>query len=339
MSNKVNNKLDFRNIKKTQFDSAQTLKLSFSELQSALRTFPTNAIIKDGYTHFVQTLNADDLPTHVVYWQANKPFISQLTLRADVNGDLRDTYILMEEYLTKRTIALYCVVDGTGTAPGIADLEVAVTFNENDSAAIVTYAFLNAINNNLDYFEASRVGSISSTNKIDIKFLQFGKSSPINVGTTGFTTQTIQSGESFKVGEVFLDYDVNGYPIYNGNTLKGLLYNPYSGTFDVERDRITVDVESPDLVSSEPSIQTLEMPVAGTEYNFDLPIGTKRFKVQIRDHVSPYTVSFTSGGLDYWTKSYGSTFEENDLDVIDAHNTVYVTAKKNNVILEILTWK
>ena len=117
--NKKNGKLDFRNIKNTQFDSAQTNKMAFSEFNSAFRHLETNAILKDAYTHFSQTLNASGLPTYVEYFQASDNSIFTLTFPADVADSTVGDYIVIEEYLTKKTIALYAVVSGTGSAQRI----------------------------------------------------------------------------------------------------------------------------------------------------------------------------------------------------------------------------
>ena len=93
--NKKNGKLDFRNVKMTQFDSSQTNRMEFSELQSAKRVLPTNTILKDAYTHFKQTLDGDNRPTKVDYYQALDSTIDKLTFRADSGGDLAGSYYIL----------------------------------------------------------------------------------------------------------------------------------------------------------------------------------------------------------------------------------------------------
>ena len=230
--NKKNGELDFSNIKQTQLGSGNVMRASFSELQSGLRTLDTNAILKDAYTHFTQILNADDLPTKVEYWQATSPSKYEITCVRDISSNLLDTYIIFEEYISKRTILLYYDVDGNGTAPGIADEEYPVSIIENDSAFVVALSTFTVLKTLSDYFVVRSVGGALYT-KVEVQFMQFGETSPINVGTTGFTSTQTKVGTSFKVGEVFLDYDVDGNTLYNGNKLKGLLYNPYTASFDV----------------------------------------------------------------------------------------------------------
>ena len=229
--NKKNGELDFSNIKQTQLGSGNVMRASFSELQSGLRTLDTNAILKDAYTHFTQILNADDLPTKVEYWQATSPSKYEITCVRDISSNLLDTYIIFEEYISKRTILLYYDVDGNGTAPGIADEEYPVAIIENDSAFVVALSTFTVLKTLSDYFVVRSVGGALYT-KVEVQFLQFGETSPINAGTTGFTSTQTKVGTSFKVGEVFIDYNATKDPIYNGNVLKGLTYNAYRAIFE-----------------------------------------------------------------------------------------------------------
>lgn len=336
-SNKVDNKLDFRNVKQTQLDSAQTLKGSFSELQSALRTYGTNAILKEGYTHFFQQTNANGLPTYVEYWQASAPSTDKLSFRADSGGDLAGTYFTLQEYLTKRTHVFYYVVSGAGVAPGIGDTETPIILENNDPASVVAYS-TKLVLDSVDEFKVTHNGLLNAY--IELEYMQFGQTAPIDVGTTGFLTTRITQGDSFQVGEVYLDYDVNGSPIYGGNTLKGLLFNPYTASFDVERDEITVtaQVDLGPLISKDPTVHNVVMATAGVEYSLALPIDTKQIQAQIRDHNGKYYISWSSGGAQ-WTKSPGSTYEVQGLELDITNNTIYFTGTKDNITMEIITWK
>tara|TARA_R110000851_G_scaffold190921_1_gene341623 strand:- start:125 stop:1144 length:1020 start_codon:yes stop_codon:yes gene_type:complete len=335
--NKVNNKLDFRNVKQTQLDSAQTLKGSFSELQSALRTYGTNAILKEGYTHFFQQTNADGLPTYVEYWQASSPSTDKLSFRADNAGDLAGTYFTLQEYLTKRTHVFYFVVNGVGAAPGIGDIETPVLLANNDPASVVAYS-TKLVLDSIDEFTVTHNSLLNAY--LELEYIQFGQTAPIDVGTSGFLTTRITQGESFQVGEVYLDYDANGSVIYGGNVLKGLLYNPYTASFDVERDEISVTaiVSLDPVISKDPVIYNVNMTTAGVEYSQTLPIGTKGIKLNIRDHQGKYTVGWVSAGT-VLTKSPGSTYEKEGLEIIVGKDVVYFIGTKDNIIMEIETWK
>lgn len=337
MSNKKNGKLDFRNVKNTQFDPSQTQKMAFSELQSAYRQYETNAILKDAYTHFVQELDGNDRPTKVTYYQATAPAKDRINVRADNNGDLAGTYLTLQEFISKKTFVFWFKVSGVGSAPGIGDIEIEVNLNNNDPASLVAFALKAAIEFTSEFIVTN---SEILASRIDLEYYEFGEVDAIDVGTTGFLATRLVEGESFVVGEVELSYDVDGSPIYNGNKLKGLLYNPYTASFDVERDEITVTsvVSLEPLISKDPTVYNVAMPLANTEYSLAIPLDTKRIQVNIRDAKSTYTISWTSGGA-YLSKGYGIVYEESNLQIVAGNDTIYFTAPKANMVMEIITWK
>lgn len=328
--NKVNNKLDFRNVKQTQFDRGQVLKGSFSELQSALRVYSNNAILKDAYTHFIQEVDGSGRPTKVTYYQATAPATDRINFRADSGGDLAGTYFTLQEFITKKTYVFYYVVSGSGVAPGIGDVETAIVINNNDPASVVAFASREIINA-AECFDVIDDNLLASY--VDIEYLQFGETEFVNTGTTGFLTSRLVDGESFEVGEVELSYDVDGNPIYNGNPLKGLLYNPYTASFDVERDEVTatVDLDKP----SSFTVTEISVALANTEVEIVVPNGTKKFKLQAREPNTKLTVTDVTSG-DYFTIRYGSHYEDNDVKTNGV--TLYVTTSRNARTLELLTW-
>ena len=101
--NKVDNKLDFRNVKSSQFAGAQTNRMEFSELQSSKRVYNTTPILKDAYTHFIQTVNGNGKPTFVEYWQATGSAKDKIQMSADIAGSKAGTDFTLQEYLTKKT--------------------------------------------------------------------------------------------------------------------------------------------------------------------------------------------------------------------------------------------
>jgi len=229
-NNKVNNKLDFRNVKTTQFDPGQVNKMSFSELQSALRVYGTNAVLSDAYTHFVQDLDVNSNPISVTYYQATDPARDRLNFASDSAGSLAGTYITLQDFITKKLYVFYYVVSGIGTAPGVGDVEIPVVINANDTSALVAYSTREAIKGTEEFIV---IDSNLLANYVDVEYLQFGETDLINVGTTGFTSTRTNEGKSFKVGEIEIEYNGSGDPIYNGNVLKGLKFNPFSASFDI----------------------------------------------------------------------------------------------------------
>ena len=320
---------DFRNVKQTQFDRGQVLKGSFSELHSALRTLDTNAILKDAYTHFIQTLDSEKRPINVEYFQATEPARDQITFVSDNNGSLVGQYIVLEDYITKKTTAIYYVVSGTGSAPQVADQEIPVNIETNDNAATVCFATKDVIES-LDKYIVTRKSALS--NFLVLEYFSFGETSEIDNANSSFFVTRIQDGNSCLVGTVELEYDPDGDVIYNGNILKGLAYNAYNGKFEASND---VDLEP--VVSKIPQIFNVNMPNANTEYSQALPIGTKRFAMKVQGNKSKYTISFTSGGNVY-SVSRGTEYSEQDLKLTSSTNTIYFSGTKNNLIMEIIAW-
>jgi hypothetical protein len=335
--NKVDNKLDFRNITVTQFDPGQTQKMAFSEYQSAYKQFNTNAILKRPYSHFIQVLDGQGRPTKVEYYQATHPARDRINVRADNSGDLAGTYITLTEFISKKTYVYYFVVSGSGTAPGIGDVERAVNINTNDPASLVAFALKTEFKNTDEFIV---IGDQLLAGYIDIEYLQFGETAAINVGTTGFLTTRLNEGQSFLAGEVELSYDVDGNPIYNGNVLKGLLFNPFTASFDPERAEINVvaTVDLSDLVCDTPEIFNVSMPTANTEYSQVLPLGTKRIALRIQNSGSTFQVAYVSSGP-YYTVRRGTEYTEENLKIDTTNDTIYFKGRKNNLTMEILTWR
>lgn len=304
MSNKVDNKLDFRNIKNTQFDPGQTRKMVFSEFQSADRVYQTNPILKDAYSHFIQELDINDRPNKVTYYQASSPARDRIQFRADVGGDLAGTYFTLQEFITQKTHVFYYVVSGSGSAPGIGDIETPININNNDPASVVTLSTKNILNT-IDEYIVLDAGILSSY--IDIEYLQFGETEAINVGTTGFMTSRIKEGSSFIVGEVELSYDVEGNPIYNGSKLKGLIFNPYTASFDKNTVEVTVVNEKGTPLLTFDEVNSLAEGASATILTYVVPVNTR---LEVR------RINFSGQNMGtYDVKINGST--------VDKFNTYY----------------
>lgn len=244
-------KKDFRNMQQTQFDPGQVLKGSFSEQSSALRTVPVNGIIKDTYTNIVQTLDALGRPTRVEYYQANSSTIDTINFTADVGGNSAGDYYSFTNPVDKKVYVLYQVVSGVGAAPGVGDVELPVTYDDDDSASLVMLSNLATLKL-IDDIKIIAKSVLNSS--ITIEYLQFGEAAVIDLNNSSFFATRLKEGESTLVGEVDLSYDQYGEVIYNGNVLKGLTYNLYTGSFDVNgsssKDRADSLIYLPDSSNS-----------------------------------------------------------------------------------------
>ena len=331
--NKVNNKLDFRNVKHTQLGGSQTDRAEYSEIQSAKRVYGTNSILKDAYTDIIMETNIDGKPTNVEYWQATFPATDKLQMSADVLGNKAGTYFTLQEYSTKKTHVFYYVVSGSGVAPGIGDIETPINIVTDDSAALIAFA-TNLVINTVEEFTSNKPTILTSY--LEVSYDQFGDTAAIDTGTSGFMTSRLVEGESYKVGEVCISYDIDGHPVYGGNTLKGFQFNPYTASFDVGSGDVTVNLDA--IISKDPVIYNVAMAVSGTEYSLTIPLGVKQIRLNVRDHRGKYTVGWTSGGT-VLTKSPGSIYQREGLEIITGKDIIYFTGSKTNIIMEIETWE
>lgn len=331
------NKLDFRRMKQTQFDPGQVMKGSFSELQSALRTYGTTPILTDAYTHFIQELDVNLRPTKVDYYQAIDPARDRINFRSDNGGDLAGKYFSLQEPITKKVHVFWYRVSGVGTAPGIGDIEHVVDIATNDFSSVVAFATRSIVKTVPEF---NIIGNNLVASYIDIEYYQFGEAEAVDLGTSGFLSTRLREGDSVHVGSVELDYTIDGHPVYNGNTLKGMLYNPFTASFDVERDELTVttQVDLSPLISKDPEIFNVDMTIANTEYSQVLPVDTKRFQVGIRDCLSKYSISYQSNGP-IFTLERGVVYEEQGVKLETTNNTIYFKAPRDGVVMEIIIWK
>lgn len=324
----MSKKLDFRNMKQTQFDRGQVEKAVFSELMSAYRTTSTTPVIADAYTHFIQVLNNDGLPTQVDYYQAIHPAKDKINFSGDVGGNKAGTYFTLQEFLTKRTQVFYYVVDGNGSAPGIGDVETPIEISINDPASVVAYATKLVLDTVPEYIitQKSLLNSY-----LELEYLQFGETDAIDVGTTGFLATRLVEGESNHVGTILLDYDINGNPIYNGNVLKGLKFNQFTGSFDIN----PATIDGIDLKKGRTfKVLNVYIPLANVETEIVIPNAVKRYKIKAREPNTKIRVSDGSG--DYFTIPYGAMYEDIDLDTLGV--TLYVETDRDDRTIELLLW-
>ena len=334
--NKVDNKLDFRNVKHSQLGGSQIERAEYSELQSAKRVYSTNAILNDAYTHFIQTTNVEGLPTYVEYWQATGSAKDKLQMSGDLLGSKAGTYFTLQEYTTKKTHVFWYRVSGSGAAPGIGDTETPIDIVTNDNASLIARATAPVIEA-VDDFKANQPGILSSF--IEIEYLQFGETAAIGIGTSGFTSTRLVEGCSFKVGKVSLSYDVEGSPIYGGNVLKGLRYNPYTASFDTSTATSTGGGSSEDLISNDAKIINYNIVLKDVEESIIIPDGTKKFTIKTRNRKSKLQLSYVVGESDtnYITLTKGAVLTEENVS-LDS-KSFFVRADKDDTILEILIWK
>jgi len=249
MGSETDNNLDFRNVKQSQYGSDQTLKGSFSELQSSLRTYETSPILKDAYTHFDQTVDGSGEPLDVTYYQGTSPATYKLDTVADVAQSLAGTYFDITDPHSGVVHYFWYQVSGAGVDPSIIGaIPHMVPITTNDSALLVA-ATTKVIIDSTGLFKVfDYTGIIASLN---IRQEHFGEAIIINTASSGFTSTDIDTGTQEIVGQVSITYDTNGSPIYQGHVLTGYNYDVFSANF-VRNPQLSLPSGAIDVIDISP---------------------------------------------------------------------------------------
>jgi len=95
-----------------------------------------------------------------------------------------------------------------------------------------------------------------------------------------------------------------------------------------------------DLVgSSTPTVSTVSLATAGTEYSFVLPINCREYRLKFRNSDATLQLSFVAGasGTTFLTVPRYCEYGDSDMKLTSTV-TLYFQSNKNSQVLEILTW-
>jgi hypothetical protein len=96
---------------------------------------------------------------------------------------------------------------------------------------------------------------------------------------------------------------------------------------------LSVTIQEP----TDPEVVNVNIASANTEYPFTLPTKTQRFSLKIRGSKSSYKLRTTSGSSNYFSYSFGNTFDSGEISV-PAPKTLYVECS-DTCVVEIFCWK
>lgn len=84
-------------------------------------------------------------------------------------------------------------------------------------------------------------------------------------------------------------------------------------------------------------IENVSMPLANTEYSYEIPKGARKFSIKLRELGYVLQVCFISGisGTTYITLDNGKTYTENDFK---GGGTLYFRSNKASQVAEILVY-
>jgi len=334
----MNDKKDFKNIKQTQFDRGQVLKGSFSELQSALRTFQTTPVLLDSYSYFDVVTDSEGRPIEISYYQSTDYAKYQIIFTADVSDSLVGQYISITMPSSKVRYILYYVVSGSGSEPlpsALNLIQLPININTNDPAAIVKRSTDLVINTIEDLTITDKSTGFLKTDT-EFALTQAGVCKEISVNGTGFTLNTVNLGSEVQVGHIELQYDDDGNIIWQGNVLPDLCYNPTTGSFESCGGS---GGGSSDLTSSkEPTIVNYEIPLKNVENTITIPDNTKQFLLKSSDKSAVLQLSYVAGesATNFITLGKGATLSQSEVDLVG--KSFYIQSDKDLTRLEILFW-
>lgn len=312
--------------KLSQLDPGGVLKDAHDFPGHRLRVADVVSAVQSHYTHFEVTYDSDNNPTVICYYEGISPHITTVGMVADVAGSLNNTYFFIHEGRTEKRFHVWYNVSGGGTdpAPDPNSTPIQVDIATNDPAAIIAQATASTINSLFsEFFSANRTNGA-----IEVTCIKFGETDNSIDGNTSFVIANT-AGTEQQVEKVRIDYDAQGNPIYEGETLIGYEYNIFTGKFELDdtRDENTITNET---------IYNIDVNAINTEFSHTLTDGTKEYMIRTRDKKSVLKLAFNSGesGTNFVTISGISNYSSINLKSIG--RTLYFQTPTQPTIVEIV---
>ena len=231
--------------KSSQFDPGGVIKNVHDLHGQALRTTDANSEISGYWSHFSVVYDGQNRPTSVSYYRGVAPTKTTITTLPDASGSLQNKYFFLYSGYDNQKYHVWYNVDGLGVDPAPANsLGIEVPINSNDLDVITAKAAQLMIN---ALYPGKFTASVAK-NVLYINNVQYGQFSDSVDVNTGFQVVS-QTGQNDTVSTISISYDINGNPVYQGQTLKNYYYDIYSGKFvrsaavDVENLSVSVDLD------------------------------------------------------------------------------------------------
>ncbi len=242
MSKKNNNVIeDISSL--SQLGGDAVLRDSHSFPGHYVRTRESLTVVKDFYDSFEINYDVNNLPIQVSYYVGTAAHVTTLACKDDVAGSLNDTYFFLYASQSNARFYIWYNVDGTGTDPLIANSTgIEVPISVGDPKGIVANATQLILNMSTysPYFNITRSSSI-----LTIANLNNGPISDTVDVSTGFIINN-EEGAKELVQKVDLTYN-GANPIFNGQELKGYVYNAYTSRFELTSKTVISDSDGNEL--------------------------------------------------------------------------------------------
>lgn len=233
MSSKPNN---FAGNPNSQYDATTIAKETHDFWGQNIRVADSRSIADKYYTHLRASYNGDNFPTEVIYYRGLTQHLTQVGCVADVSNSLVGKYFSIYSAPDQKQYFVWYRVSGVGAAPIVPNaIEVMVDIQTNDSAAIVALATQLTLSAAL----ADKFVAIQNQSVVSIQAFSSGETTNSTANTSGFTIQNT-AGTQVVTNTITIEYSGSGHPIYQGQELKNMDFNVYTGKFERNND-VTVD--------------------------------------------------------------------------------------------------
>jgi hypothetical protein len=213
--------------KNSQYDAPLIVKEVHDFYGQAIRVRDTNSLNSQHFTHFSATYDVNNNPTQVNYFRGTESHITNIACVADVAGSLNNKYFTIRSCPANGLFVVWYNVDGTGTAPVVANSTlIEVQISAGDSAIIVAVATRLTLNTFFSsFFKATQLNGV-----LEIRTVGLGVCSNSADVNTGFAISNTQ-GAQVLTDSISLSYSGLD-PVYNGQVLKGYKYDIWGGAFE-----------------------------------------------------------------------------------------------------------
>lgn len=284
----------------SQYDSEKILKDVHSLPGHFLRFRDALTLVKTHFDSFTVSYNADDKPENIEYYVGIEPHLTTIGITQDVNYSLAGLGFILTSARKEKRYALYYTVSGVGNAPNISNVEnIEIPIEANDSSYIVALATKTV----LDTIEDFKVNQFNSV--LEIKTAGLGETNnTISFGSLPFLIQNTK-GENELIRSVEINYSESGDPIWDGQELKGYIYNIYYARFE------------PDSMANS-SFTQVEEKSALNVLNADTVVWDE-INTTFPDTVTElYTYSYKGDAVQTVTVTYGNTAKTQIISVVKA---------------------
>ena len=259
--------------KNSQYDSDLIIKEVHDFYGQSLRTLDTRSLISEYYTHLRSEYDVNDKPVEVNYYRGTKAHKTTFNVTS-ATSLLDGAYFTINSAPDNQKWVVWFNLDGTSVQPVVINANyIEIEINTGDSAEVVALAITLTLNT----LYKNQFFVTKNNSNLEIETIGLGIVDASNEATVPFSFVQIEGAQEL-VKKVTIEYSGSD-PIYEGQVLKGYVYDIYSGKFiqkieinvdniDVNLDSITDSVTIGDIFGNKATISSGRLRVE-TDLNLD----------------------------------------------------------------------